>query len=538
MSQNPDNEPAFSPENFDSPPPPRQGFGRFLRDVVLILALGGGAVWWYNQRVTLREEVEEIANRARTKSKKNDLAALQDAERLFKEALEKDPDDGRIEAALSEVFLFQHATHGLDTLDQASQHLSAAVAQDVQSPTRFAMEAYLKITKGQPEAAEKIVKDLLDEEKSAPVLAHALGWALLEQGEHLESSRILQQASDADFSAVAYRITLAEGAHRQGLEKAAIRHLDGVVRPNINPDHDFARAYLAALRLQAYGSLSRPMGLLAELDESSRPKSQKTAAFQLWASAELALAIGNADEALQRIASAKEKWPDYPPFLGLEARARLAKGEVDEAIALYEKAIAMKPLFRGLKWDLARLKSQRGDDAALTLLEELEKSHQGIQGPEFEIFRGKHALAKNDLEAAKGHFTQAAELGDDPDILLGLAKVAFDEESKKGKKADLQKVAEPLQRAMDAQKYFPEAQEFYAEVNLWNFLVDGAEGAFGEAEKQLKKLRRPIPEVLAFYDRVIRRFSDVKERSIRRQAEKLAGEWGEKKKEYIASLMQ
>lgn len=537
MAQNTGTPPDVSLDDFEPSAPPRQGFGRFLRDVVIILALGGAALYFYKSHVTTREEVEKLATEARTKSKKNDLAALAEAEKLFNEALALDS-DGRVEAALAEVHIFQNATHGLDTLSKASQHLSAAQAADVQTPSRFAVEAYLKILKGQPEAAEKMVKDLLDQDKSAPVLAHALGWALMEQGDYIEGARIMKSATDADFSAVAYRVTLADGSHRQGSEKAAIKHLDGAVRPNMNPDHQLAKAYLAALRLRSYGNLTTPAKILEDLEKASGEKSAYTQAFIHWAKAELGVAIGDSKKALEEIGKAKEKRPDYPPFLGTEARANEVAGNVDQAVALYEKAIAMKPLFRGLKWDLAKLKSRRNDDAALTLVEELEKSALGIKGPNFEIFRGKHALAKGDLEAAKASFTQAAELGDDPDILLGLAKVAFEEETKKGKKADLEKVAEPLQRAMDAKKYFPEAQEFYGDVNLWNFLMEGAQGAYVEAEKQLKRLKKPIPEVLAFYDRVVKKLSDIKERKLKKEAKKLAEQWTQRKQEYLASLLK
>lgn len=522
--------------DFEPSQPPRQGFGRFLRDVLIVSALIGGALWFYQSSVTTREQVEKLADSAIRDMKKNDLQALQRAEATFKEALELSPDDGRIEAYLAETYLMQHAIHGLDTLKQAKQHFAVADEQDVQSSARFATSAYILIEDGQPEKAEKDVKSLLDSEKSGAALAHALGWAKMEQGDHIEAARLLGTAADGAYGTHAYSVTLAQNSHRQGVVRAAIKHLDSIIRSTMNPDHDMARAYLAALRLQTYGNLSTPFKLITDLKESTRPKGPVTEAFTAWADAEMKLAIGNTKEALEALATAKEKLPDYPPFFATEARIKEASGDVDAAVAAYEKALSMKPAFRGIKWDLARLKSKRKDDAALTLVEELEKSEQGLKGPEFEVFRGQHQLNKGDLEAATAHFTAAAELGDDPDILLGLAKVAFEEEQKKGKKADLEKVAEPLQRAMDAKKYFPEAQEFYGDLNLWNYVIDAANAAYGESEKHAKKLKMPIPEVLAFYDRVIARFEGVKERRLRKQAGKLADEWKTKKAEYVASL--
>jgi hypothetical protein len=67
--------------------------------------------------------------------------------------------------------------------------------------------------------------------------------------------------------------------------------------------------------------------------------------------------------------------------------------------------------------------------------------------------------------------------------------------------------------------------------------VDGAQGAFVEAEKQLKRLKRPIPEILAFYDRVIDRFESVKRRRLRRKTRRLARQWEQRKQQYMQSLL-
>ncbi len=537
MPQNPDASTPY--DEFEPPAPPRQGFGRFIRDVIIVLALGAGALFLYKQRVDTRQEVEELRSQAQRLVKRNDLASLLEAQKVFEEALALTPSDGRLSAALAETLVFQHATHGLDTLDEASRQLSEAERQEVESPARFASAAYLDILKGQPESAERKLKALLDDGKGASSLAHALGWARLEQGDLYDGNRLMNTAADGDFSALGFRMTLADGTLRQGLPKAAIKHLSNITAPNMNPNHHLAKAYLAALRLQTSGNLTGPSKLMDDLEQviDEVNQSPRAKAYLEWAKAERALAVGAANDALSHIEEAKKAWPDHPPFFGVEARALKTKGDLDGAVAAYEKAIALRPLYRGLKWELARLKSERKDDAALTLVAELEKAQQGVIGPEFEIFRGKHALEKGDLKEAKAHFTQAAELGNDPEILLGLARVAFAEETPKGKKADLEKVAEPLERAMDAQKFFPEAQEFYGDVNLWNYLADGAQAAYEEAEKHLKRLRKPVPEVLAFYSRVIARLNGVTDAKLKRQTSKLAEDWEKRRDQYIASLL-
>ena len=170
------------------------------------------------------------------------------------------------------------------------------------------------------------------------------------------------------------------------------------------------------------------------------------------------------------------------------------------------------------------------------MIGELESSDASPQkGPEYELFRGNHFLRTGKVEEAKQAFTRAAELGDDAEILFGLARVTFLEEKKKGNKADLEKVANDFGTASEARQTFPELQEYMAIVSLWNFQVDGAEGSFEEAEKQFKKLNRPVPELLAFYDRVVAAYEKA-EGAAKADAAKKVGPWKDKKKEYLASV--
>ncbi|MEO1336139.1 MAG: tetratricopeptide repeat protein, partial [Myxococcota bacterium] len=215
----------------------------------------------------------------------------------------------------------------------------------------------------------------------------------------------------------------------------------------------------------------------------------------------------------------------------------LAMGKLTKAIELYEEALRTQPEYRGTKWALARLMSQRKNDAALNLIDELEKSAKGTKGPEYQLFRGRHALRKGDLEEARARFTAAADLGDDPDILFGLARVTFEEEKRKGKRANLDKVAVQMTRVLDQKRFYPEAHEYVGDVSLWNFLVTGAHKEYEQAERDFKTLKRPVPEIVGFYDRVISSFRRVKDRSVRRKARKMATVWQKKKQAYLASIL-
>lgn len=509
-------------------------FARFIRDVGLIALLLGGGVFAYRNHVTTKEQVDEITLKARDKMKKNDLGSLKEAEKLFDEILKLDSDNGSALAWQGLGYYYQ-SEYGLPTKDKAKQFAQQARAENTESPALFALDAYLQIRDGNPQAAEKEVRGLLEKDIGASMLAHALGWSLAESGQFLEGDRIMRQAQETDFSAVYFRLTLAEIAHREGNEKDAIKHLDGVIRDNMNPGHALARAWLAALRLKNYGNLTGPANHIKAVTDAG-DQGPRTKGVLAWAEGELALAVGNADGAIQKADECLGILTDYPPAYDLKARALLANKKQKEAMELYEKAVGLKPEYKSIKWDLARLKSEQKDDGALALIQQLEAA-AAEKGPEFEIFRGDHYLRKGKLAEAKEAYTKAADLGDDAAILFGFAKVTFEEEKAKGKKADIEKVGEALQTTLEKKSTYPEVHQFLGDISLWNFMIDGASAEYEQAEQQYKKQKKPITYLVKFYDTVIKEFDTTDEKSIKKDAQKKAEDWKKKKADYLASVV-
>ena len=116
--------------------------------------------------------------------------------------------------------------------------------------------------------------------------------------------------------------------------------------------------------------------------------------------------------------------------------------------------------------------------------------------------------------------------------------MTFERQKKRGDKADLEAVARAIQLALDKKRLYPEAHEYVAGINLWNYQVDSAHNEFQQAEAQFKKLRRPIPEVMAFYRRVQSAFTKLDApRKVRRQAARIAQQWQQKQGEYARSLL-
>jgi len=519
---------------------PKAGFGSFIRDVFIVVLLGAGLVYWYYGYQTTRKEIADLTMDARNEMNRHDLQSLRDAEDLYRQILKLDSGEEQTLASMARTLYYQ-SQHGLETLADAEKYLERARAEGAETPSRYAAEGYLMVANGRAEAAVARVKDWIEKGKAAPPVAHALGVAHVATGNYIEANRVCRQAREADFSNVAIQLTMAEASHKNGQEKQAIKELSKIVSPSLNEEHLLARSWLAALRAKNYGSLTRPQNhiqyvLDAEKEDPER-LGPRTKGLIRWAEGELSLAVGLAKVAKEKLETAQKQLPDYPPLFDLEARIHKALGENEEAVAAYEKAISSSDLYRGIKWDLAELKSKMGDDSAIALIEELEKSDPAkYKGPDYLIFKAEHALRKGNLEEADELYTKAAEEGDDPAILFGLAKVAFQEEKKKDKKADLERVGQAFQMTLEKKRRYPELHEYLAGISLWNYQPEGAHSEFEQAEKQYKALKRPIPEVVSFYNRAIAAFENVENRRIRREAAKFAETWKEKKQEYLQSL--
>jgi tetratricopeptide (TPR) repeat protein len=528
-------------EMADGPAKPQTSFGRAMRDILIVAVLLGGGTYFYYNSVTVKEKVQKLAQEASDKLERDDLKSLREAEAKYQEILALDGDNGLGLSGLAETYFHQHR-HGLDTRGKAEEYASRAAREGAETAERYAVQAYLDITAGRAADAEKAMKSVLDRGYYHSKIAHAYGWALLEQGRFSEANEAVARALDSDFNAVRYALTLAEIALRQGGpersgDKAALKNASKVLNTALNPEHEIALALNAALRAKNYGNVDKPAKWIQQVEARAADIGPTAKAYLAWASGELALSLGNTDVALQKADEALGLKKDFPPFFDLKGRALLSSSKREDAIAAFEEGIRVGgATWRGAKWAELEQKVKLGDESALTLLSDLEGSEpSATKGPEYEILRGELALKKGNLADAEAAFTKAADLGDDADILFGLAKVAFLQEKPKGNKANLEKIAEKFGTASEAQATFPELQEYMGQVSLWNYDVPGALTQFEEAEKQFKRVNKPVPEIAAFYDRIVDSLEKA-EGAAKAPGAKAVPDWKAKKKVYLESV--
>lgn len=515
---------------------PRTTFVGFLVPVLAVALVGSGVLFLYAKHEREQKQIAELIVGANDLAQKHNLASLKQAAAQYGEALKLDDANPYALTGLAwtDYAEWQHGAAG--KLAEARATLTKAKDAGADNAKLYATEGLVLTAEGKAAEADALVRSKLKEGFAVPSMVYALGVSLAAQGKLLEANQRLRQASEGDFTEVAFNFDLAKVAMLQGQPRAAIKDLSAVIGPNMSPNHALAKAWRAALLLREVGSLTSPLRLITEA-KAVKDKGPRTEGMILWAEGETALAVGNAAVAIEKADAALKLLPKYPPLFELKARAYRAMGKPAEAMAALGEAVNADPRYRGLRWKLAEAKSAQKDDDALSILAKLEDSHEGTKAAEYELFKGEHYLRQGKLDEAKKHFEAAAERGDDGEILLGLAKVTFEQEKAKGKKADIGKVSEALETALSHQRIFPEAQEYLGEVSLWNYMVPAANGAYETAERQFKQLRKPTPELVRFYDRVIASYEDAKAPQVRRQTKKLIADWKKKKQDYLASLL-
>jgi outer membrane protein assembly factor BamD (BamD/ComL family) len=153
----------------------------------------------------------------------------------------------------------------------------------------------------------------------------------------------------------------AVALYEQGLERlqrhdysGAAERLESVLRlyPDEKELHERVRLYLNVCRKQASNSQAVP----------------RTVEERLYAST-LALNGGRYDEAISHLRLVRDEDPDNDHALYMLAVAHAQRGELAEAVAHVERAIAMNPENRAMARTDPDLDPLRGDDAFTAALE-------------------------------------------------------------------------------------------------------------------------------------------------------------------------
>jgi Tfp pilus assembly protein PilF len=154
-----------------------------------------------------------------------------------------------------------------------------------------------------------------------------------------------------------------------------------------------------------------------------------------------ALLAGDLETAGRDLDIAVDLAPEFGKAINNYGVYLLRRQRVDDAIALYEKALEVDPTNVAMLSNLARAYQTAGDAMhADELLGQIEDSNQ--RNPYFFVYRGELALAQGDTATALDYMAQALRRDSNlPEVHVGLAKVYI-------ALGDLKKARHHIERAL------------------------------------------------------------------------------------------
>jgi tetratricopeptide (TPR) repeat protein len=356
----------------------RESLKSALLQVGVVALLLVGAVAYFVHRGGVRKETEERMRAARAAAMRGnpaDLAqAMKELEAVF-QLNDGSRDALALAADIQTVLWLEHRQPGADA--KARELLARAEQADSRSGERYGARALHLLAEGKAPEAEKYLEDLSTQGASSPKLTLALAMALQARGDLFGARQAFARAAegayrDPRFTTAHGEALLDEGQYGPAMEAFA-------KATTVNPDHLLARVSLALAQTYQGRKVEEAQKTLSDLQARDAELTPVMKARAGALKAELALARGAADEAVQAADEALKVSPDDHYALFARARA-LAVKKAPEARAAFETAVAKRRNAPLLYLDGARALQGAGDGAgALALLDAYEGTFRPVQ---------------------------------------------------------------------------------------------------------------------------------------------------------------
>ncbi|MFP2913039.1 cellulose synthase, partial [Pyxidicoccus sp. 3LFB2] len=316
----------------------REGFKSALLQVGVVGLLLVGAVAYFVHRGGVRKETEERLRAARAAAQRGnpaDLAqAMKELEALFQ--LNDASRDGQALAAdIQTVLWLEHRQPGADA--KAREFLGRAEQLDSRSGERHGVKALHLLAEGKASEAEKYLEDLKTQGASSPKLTLALAMALQARGDLPGARQAFARAAEVAYRDPRFTTAFGEALLDEGQYVPAMEAFAKAT--GVNPDHLLARVSLALAQTYQGRKLEEAQKTLADLQARDAELTPVVKSRAGALKAELALARGAADEAVQAADAALKIFPEDHYALFARARA-LAVKKAPEARAAFEAAVA------------------------------------------------------------------------------------------------------------------------------------------------------------------------------------------------------
>ena len=356
----------------------RESLRSALLQVGVVALLLAGAVAYFVHRGGVRKQTEEHLRAARTAAQRGNPADLTQAMKELETVLQLDGesrDAQALAADIQTVLWLEHRQPGADA--KAREFLGRAEQLDSRSGERYGARALHLLAEGKAAEAEKYLEDLKAQGAASPKLTLALAMARQARGDVPGARQAFARAAevayrDPRFTTAQGEALLDEGQYGPAMEAFA-------KATSVNPDHLLARVSLALAQTYQGRKLEEAQKTLAELQARDAELTPVVKSRAGALKAELALARGAADEAVQAADAALQVWPEDHYALFARARA-LAVKKAPETRAAFEAAVAKRRNAPLLYLDGARALQGAGDGTgALALLDAYEATFRPVE---------------------------------------------------------------------------------------------------------------------------------------------------------------
>ncbi|RMG21685.1 MAG: tetratricopeptide repeat protein [Deltaproteobacteria bacterium] len=428
----------------------RESFGKAFVQVLLATAILGGGLYLYWNHVQTQEEVRAIAKKAKERALRDNYQDLVEARKLFDQALELDSNHEYVVAASGLLEARLALDHGLpEHKSKAEAFISQAEGMDSEKAETFGGRGLLLVLDGKAEQAEKRMDELIKKGGRAAPIFDALGYAQMQLGKLKEARTAFRNAAESEWKNPRYNASVA---NLYFLDED-FRNADSYVKKALdtNPEHLYTKVLRARVNIaRGEGTREAKEAIDDVLGRPPEELSPRIKALALVARAEL---LSFERKFKQALAAAEESLGSFET-----PDAHIAKGLV---LAAMKKPSATEEIKKGLELfpyqprayhqgARALLAAGRAEDA-LALMdawgEKLEKDDR------FYIAFGNLLLSKGDKEKAKQNYEKALEID------KGNAEAYYRLGALMREAKDYDKAIDYFNKAVAVREHYPEVYE-------------------------------------------------------------------------------
>jgi adenylate cyclase len=277
-------------------------------------------------QVTLRPAERELLDRAPTRDREaytlylraralidtSQRAANLDAERLLRQAVDRDPEFALAHAALAECLGFRGTSWwaGREMVDRVRPHAQRALELDPDMPEAHMAMGYVHRLEGNAQALLSEIEAASRSGSTDPLLMRWMGWSLLTQGKPEQAVAILERAHRLHPRNYQVLSSLIDGYVTLGRRDEERRLLGRLVellveRLERNPEDTYARCLFAITLAQsgdAEAGIAQAERALADAPEDGRTHYNAACAFTL---------AGRPERAIQSLQEMVRLVPDH-----------------------------------------------------------------------------------------------------------------------------------------------------------------------------------------------------------------------------------